>query len=58
MSLNTLLSYRSPQAPLFNLVILPLNLVTVLYLIELLKDVLKAVKAIPSTIDTFKASKP
>ena len=44
--------------PLFNLVIPPLDLVTILYLIKLLKNILKTVKAIPSTIDSFKAIKP
>jgi hypothetical protein len=44
--------------PFFSLVIPPLDLVTVIYLTELLKDVLKAVKAIPGTIDTSKATKP
>ena len=51
-------SCRSPQTPLSSLVIPPLDLVTVLHLAELLKDVLKAVKATPSAIDTFKATKP
>jgi hypothetical protein len=44
--------------PLSSPIIPPLDLVTVLYLVELLKDILKAVKAIPSTIDTLKATKP
>ena len=42
----------------FSLVILPLNPVTIIYLAELLKDILKAVKIILSTIDTLKATKP
>ena len=51
MSLDTTLSRGSPQTPL------P-NLVTIIYLAELLKDVLKVVKVTPSAIDTFKATKP
>ena len=58
MSLDTTLSYRSPQAPLSSLAILPLDLVTIIYLMELFKDVLKVVKAISSAIDTPKATKP
>ena len=42
--------------PLSSPVILPLDLVTVIYFAELLKDVLKAVKVILSTIDTSKAT--
>jgi len=58
MSLDTPLSYKNLQTPLFSLVIPPLDLATVLYLIELLKDVFKATKATPSAIDTSKATKP
>ena len=58
MSLDTPLSYKSLQTPLSSLVIPPLDLVTAIYLIELLKDVLKAVKVIPGAIDTPKAIKP
>jgi hypothetical protein len=58
VSLDTPFSYRSPQTPLFSLVIPPLDLVTVFHLTELLKDILKAVKATPSTIDFPKATKP
>jgi len=58
MSLDTTLSYRNPQTPFPSLVIPPLDLVTVIYLAEMLKDVLKAVKVIPSAIDTPKATKP
>jgi hypothetical protein len=58
MSLDTTLSRRIPQTPLSSLVIPPLDLVTAIYLAELLKDVLKVVKAIPSAIDTPKATKP
>jgi hypothetical protein len=58
MSLDTTPSYKSPQMPFFSLVILPLDLVTVIYLMELLKDVLKAIKAIFSTTNTPKATKP
>lgn len=43
--------------PLFSLVIPPSDLATVLYFAELLKDIFKAVKAIPSAIDTLKATK-
>ena len=57
MSLDITLSYRSLQIPLFSLVILPLDLVTVFYFIELLKDILKVVKVILGTIDTLKAIK-
>ena len=57
MSLDTTLSYISPQPPLPSPVIPPLDLVTIIYLAELLKDVLKAVKATPSAIDTPKATK-
>ena len=39
-------------------VIPPLEPVTVIYLAELLKDVLNTVKAISGAIDTFKATKP
>ncbi len=42
--------------PLFSLVIPPLDLVIVLYLAELLKDILKAVKEVFGAIDTFKAT--
>ena len=55
---DTTLSYKSPQTPLPSLVIPPLDLVTVIYLAELFKDVLKAVKVIPGAIDTPKATKP
>jgi len=58
ISPNTTLSRRILQTPLSSLVIPPLDLVTAIYLIELLKDVLKAVKAIPSAIDTPKTTKP
>ena len=58
MSPDTTLSHRNPQTPLSSLVIPPLEPVTAIYLAELLKDVLKAVKAIPSAIDTPKATKP
>ena len=44
--------------PLFSLVIPPLDLVTVIYLAELLKDILKTVKATLGTIDTSKTTKP
>ena len=54
MSLDTPLSYKSLQTPLSSLVILPLDPVTILYLIELLKDVLKVVKATPNATDTPK----
>jgi len=58
VSLGTPPSYKSPQTPLFSLVIPPLDLVTVLYLAKLLKDVLNIVKEVPSAIDTSKATKP
>ena len=58
MSLDTPLSCGNPQTPLSNPIIPPLDLVTVLYFAELLKDVLKVVKATPSAIDTFKATEP
>jgi len=58
VSLDTPLSYRSPQTPLSSLVIPPLDLVTILYLAELLKDILKVVKVIPGAIDTPKATEP
>jgi hypothetical protein len=58
VSLNTFFSYRSPQTLFFSLIIPPLDLATVFYFIELLKDIFKAVKVIFSTIDTFKATKP
>jgi len=58
MSLDTPLSYRSLQAPLFSLIIPPLDLVTIIHLTELLKDILKAVKVIFGAIDTSKATKP
>jgi len=58
MSPDTTLSYRNPQTPLPSLVIPPLDLVTVIHLAELLKDVLKVVKAILSAINTPKATKP
>ena len=58
MSLDTTLSYRSLQTPLSSLVIPPLDLVTVIYLAELLKNILKAVKATPGAIDTSKVTKP
>ena len=44
--------------PFFSLVIPLLDLVTVLYFTELLRDVLKAVKVTLSTTDTLKAIKP
>jgi len=50
--LNTSLSCGSPQTPLSSPIIPPLDLVTVFYLIKLLKDILKVVK------DTFKATEP
>jgi hypothetical protein len=53
ISLNTPLRYKSPQTPLFSLIIPPLDLVTLIYLIEL--DVLKAIF---SAINTSKATKP
>ena len=46
MSLDTPPSCKSPQMPLSSLVIPPLDLVTILHLTELLKDVLKAVKKV------------
>jgi hypothetical protein len=58
MSLDTTLSYKSPQTPLFSLVIPPLDPVTVFYLIELFRDILKVVKVTLSITDTFKAIKP
>jgi hypothetical protein len=58
VSLDTLFSYRSPQTPLFSLVIPPSDLITVHYLIELLKDILKTVIAISGAIDTPKVTKP
>ena len=58
MSLDTTLSYRNPQTPLPSPVIPPLDLVTIIYLAELLKDILKVVKAISSAIDTPKATEP
>jgi len=58
MSPDTTPSYRNPQTPLSSLVILPLDLVTIIRLIELFKDILMTVKAIPGTIDTSKATKP
>ena len=58
ISLNTTLSYKSLQIPLSNLVIPLSDPVTIFYLAELLRDVLKVVKAIPSAIDTPKATKP
>ena len=58
MSLDTPLSYKSLQTPLSSLVIPPLDLVTAIYLIELLKDILKVVKVMPSAMDTPKATKP
>jgi len=57
-SLDTTLSCGSPQTPLPSPVIPPLDPVTVIYLAELLKDVLKAVKAILGAIDTSKATEP
>ena len=39
-------------------VIPPSEPVTVIYLVELLKDILNVVKAISSAIDTSKATKP
>jgi len=56
MSLDTPLSYKSPQTPFSSLVIPPLDLVTILYLAELLKDVLKVIKITSGTIDTPKAT--
>jgi len=56
--LDILFSYRSPQTPLSSPVISPLDLVTVIYLMELLKDVFKVVKVILGAIDTPKATKP
>jgi len=58
VSLDISSSYKSLQMLLSSLVIPPLNLVTVLYLIELLKDILNIVKVIPGAIDTPKAIKP
>jgi len=58
VSLGTPPSRKSPQTPLSSLVILPSDLVTVLYLIKLLKDVLNAAKEVLSAIDTSKATKP
>ena len=40
------------------LVILPLEPVTVIYFVELLKDILNIIKAISGTIDTPKAIEP
>ena len=51
-------SCGSPQTPLSSPVILPSDPVTILYLMELLKDVLKAVKATPSATDSPKATEP
>ena len=56
VSLDTPPSYGSSQTPLSSLVIPPSDLVTTLYLAELLKDVLKAIKATSGAIDTPKAS--
>jgi len=58
VSLDISPSRESPQTPLSSLVIPPLDPVTVFYLVELLKDILKVVKVIPSAIDSFKATKP
>jgi len=49
-------SYGSSQTPLSSPVIPPLDPVTALYLAELLKDVLKAIKAIFGATDTSKAT--
>jgi len=40
--------------PFFSPIIPPLNLITILHLIELFKNILKVVKVTPSTIDIFK----
>jgi len=58
VSLDIPPSYGSPQTPLSSPVIPPLDLVTILYLTELLKDVLKVVKVTPSAIDSPKATEP
>ena len=39
-------------------IILPLDLIIIIYLAELLKNVLKVVKVTPSAIDTSKTTKP
>ena len=52
------MSTSTSTSTLKGLVILPLELVTVIYLAELLKDVLNVVKATSSTTDTLKAIKP
>jgi hypothetical protein len=52
VSLNTPFRYKSPQTPLFSLVIPPLDLVTFIYFMEL-----NILKAIFSAIDTPKATK-
>jgi len=57
VSLNIPPSCGSLQTPLSSPVIPPLDLATALYLIELLKDILKAMKATSGAIDTPKATK-
>jgi len=52
------MSTSTSTSTLKGLVILPLELVTVIYLAELLKDVLNVVKATSSAIDISKATKP
>ena len=56
--LNIFLSCGNPQSSFSSPAIPPLNLITTLYLAELLKDVLKVIKATFSAIDTPKATKP
>ena len=58
ISPDTTPSCGSPQTPLFSLVIPPSDPVTVIYLAELLKDILKAVKATSGATDTPKATEP
>ena len=58
VSPDTPLSCGSLQTPLSSLVILPSDPAIVLYLVELLKDVLKAMKAISGATDTPKATEP
>ena len=57
VSLDTPPSCGSPQMPLSGPVILLLDPVTVLYFVELLKDVLKAAKEVSSATDISKATK-
>jgi len=54
INMSTFTSTSTPGGP----VIPPLELVTIIYLAELLKDILNVVKATSSTTDTLKAIKP